>query len=92
MSLFFPLETLIPGSLSFVHSLFYPALFCSQKQLVASLAFFTLPAIPYYFSPLHLFIIFEMFFSHLGVGGTIYNQYTITPLLNLGIPLHEVHQ
>jgi len=28
----------------------------------------------------------------LGVGGTIYNQYTITPLLNLGIPLHKVHQ
>jgi len=28
----------------------------------------------------------------LGVGGTIYNQYTITPLLNLGIPTHKVHQ
>jgi hypothetical protein len=28
----------------------------------------------------------------LGVGGTIYNQYIITPLLNLGIPLHKVHQ
>ena len=28
----------------------------------------------------------------LGVGGTIYNQYTITPLLNLGISTHEVHQ
>jgi len=27
----------------------------------------------------------------LGVGGTIYNQYTITPLLNLGIPMHKVH-
>jgi 3-deoxy-D-manno-octulosonic-acid transferase len=26
------------------------------------------------------------------VGGTTYNQYTITPLLNLGIPLHKVHQ
>ena len=28
----------------------------------------------------------------LGVGGTIYNQYTITSLLNLGIPTHKVHQ
>jgi hypothetical protein len=28
----------------------------------------------------------------LGVGGTIHNQYTITPLLNLGIPMHKVHQ
>ena len=28
----------------------------------------------------------------LGVGGTIYNQYTITPMLNLGIPLNKVHQ
>ena len=28
----------------------------------------------------------------LGVGGTIYIQYTITPLLNLGIPTHKVHQ
>jgi len=28
----------------------------------------------------------------LGVGGTIYNQYTITPVLNLGIPTHKVHQ
>ena len=28
----------------------------------------------------------------LGVGGTIYNQNTITPLLNLGIPMHKVHQ
>jgi len=28
----------------------------------------------------------------LGVGGTIYNQYTITPLLNLGITTHKVHQ
>ena len=28
----------------------------------------------------------------LGVGGTIYNQYTIAPLLNLGIPTHKVHQ
>jgi len=28
----------------------------------------------------------------LGDGGTIYNQYTITPLLNLGIPTHKVHQ
>ena len=28
----------------------------------------------------------------LGVGGTIYNQYTITPLLNLGVPTHKVHQ
>jgi len=29
----------------------------------------------------------------LGVGGTIYNQYTIiTSLLNLGIPAHKVHQ
>ena len=28
----------------------------------------------------------------LGVGGTIYNQYIITPLLNLGIPTHKVHQ
>ena len=28
----------------------------------------------------------------LGVGGTSYNQYTITPLLNLGIPMHRVHQ
>ena len=29
----------------------------------------------------------------LGVGGTIYNQYTITPLLaDLGIPTHKVHQ
>jgi len=28
----------------------------------------------------------------LGVGGTIYNQYTITPILKLGIPLHKVHQ
>jgi len=27
----------------------------------------------------------------LGVGGTIYNQYTITPLLNLGVPTHKVH-
>jgi hypothetical protein len=25
-------------------------------------------------------------------GGTIYNQYTITPLLNLGVPTHKVHQ
>jgi len=24
--------------------------------------------------------------------GHIYNQYTITPLLNLGVPTHEVHQ
>ena len=29
----------------------------------------------------------------LGVGGTNYNQYTtITPLLNLGVPTHNVHQ
>ena len=28
----------------------------------------------------------------LGVGGTIYNQYTITTLLNLGIPTHKMHQ
>ena len=29
----------------------------------------------------------------LGVGDTIYNQYTITPLLaDLGIPTHKVHQ
>jgi len=28
----------------------------------------------------------------LGVGGTIYNQNTITPLLNLNIPLHQVLQ
>jgi hypothetical protein len=28
----------------------------------------------------------------LGVGGTIYNQYTITPRLNLGVPMHKVHQ
>jgi len=28
----------------------------------------------------------------LGVGGTIYNQYTITPSLNLGVPTHKVHQ
>ena len=28
----------------------------------------------------------------LGVGGTIYNQYTITLLLNMGMPLHKVHQ
>ena len=28
----------------------------------------------------------------LGVAGTIYNQYTITPLLNLGISMHKVHQ
>jgi len=28
----------------------------------------------------------------LGVGGTIYSQYIITPLLNLGIPTHKVHQ
>jgi hypothetical protein len=28
----------------------------------------------------------------LGVGGTIYNQYTITPLLSLGVPTHKVHQ
>ena len=28
----------------------------------------------------------------LGVGGTIYNQYTITPLLNVGVPTHKVHQ
>jgi hypothetical protein len=28
----------------------------------------------------------------IGVGGTIYNQYTITPLLNLGVPTHKVHQ
>jgi hypothetical protein len=28
----------------------------------------------------------------LGVGGTIYSQYTITPLLKLGIPTHKVHQ
>ena len=28
----------------------------------------------------------------LGVGGTIYNQYTITSLLNLGLPTHKVHQ
>jgi len=28
----------------------------------------------------------------LGVRGTIYNQYTITRLLNLGIPTHKVHQ
>jgi hypothetical protein len=28
----------------------------------------------------------------LGVGGTIFNLYTITPLLNLGIPMHKVHQ
>jgi len=28
----------------------------------------------------------------LGVGGTIYNQYTVTPLLNLGIPTHKLHQ
>jgi len=28
----------------------------------------------------------------LGVGGTVYNRYTITSLLNLGIPTHEVHQ
>jgi hypothetical protein len=28
----------------------------------------------------------------LGVGGNIYNQYTITPLQNLGIRLHKVHQ
>ena len=27
----------------------------------------------------------------LEVGGTIYNQYTITPLLNSGIPTHKVH-
>jgi len=29
----------------------------------------------------------------LGVGGTIYNQYTITitPLLDLGVPTHKVH-
>ena len=26
------------------------------------------------------------------VAPQIYNQYTITPLLNLGIPLHKVHQ
>ena len=31
-------------------------------------------------------------FILLGVGGTIYNQYNITPLLNLGIPLRKVHQ
>ena len=28
----------------------------------------------------------------LEVGGTIYNQYTITPLLNLGILFNKVHQ
>ena len=28
----------------------------------------------------------------LGVGGTNYNQYTIIPLLNLGVPTHKVHQ
>ena len=28
----------------------------------------------------------------LRVGGIFYNQYTITPQLNLGIPLHKVHQ
>jgi hypothetical protein len=28
----------------------------------------------------------------LKVGGTIYNQYTITPLLNLGVSTHKVHQ
>jgi len=28
----------------------------------------------------------------LGVGGTIYDQYTMTSLLNLGVPLHKVHQ
>jgi len=28
----------------------------------------------------------------LGVGDTVYNQYTIAPLLNLGIPTHKVHQ
>jgi hypothetical protein len=28
----------------------------------------------------------------LGVGGTIYNQYTITLLLNIGVPTHKVHQ
>jgi hypothetical protein len=28
----------------------------------------------------------------LGVGGTIYNQYNITPLLSLGAPTHKVHQ
>jgi hypothetical protein len=28
----------------------------------------------------------------LGIGGTIYNQYTITPLLNLGIRTQKVHQ
>ena len=28
----------------------------------------------------------------LWVGGTIYNQYTITPLLNFGVPAHKVHQ
>ena len=33
-----------------------------------------------------------MFVMLLGGGGTIYNQYTITPLLNLGVPTHEVHQ
>ena len=27
-----------------------------------------------------------------GVGGKIYNQNTITPLLNLGVPTHKVHQ
>ena len=33
-----------------------------------------------------------MFVMLLGGGGTIYNQYTITPLLNLGVPMHKVHQ
>ena len=28
----------------------------------------------------------------LGVGGTVYNQYTINPILNLGVPTHKVHQ
>jgi hypothetical protein len=34
-----------------------------------------------------------LFYTPLGVGETIYNQYTITPLLNLpGVPTHKVHQ
>jgi len=28
----------------------------------------------------------------LGVWGAIYNQYTITPLINLGVSTHKVHQ
>jgi hypothetical protein len=31
----------------------------------------------------------DLFSVQLAVVGTIYNQYTITPLLNLGVPLHK---